>query len=104
MVSIRVMQAAGPQYVQDYITRFGFDRARNPAVLPLALGAGNVTPLQLAGGFAVFANGGYRIQPYLIDRVTDADGNVIMQATPTIAGDSTARVSDPRTAWVMHGL
>lgn len=104
MVSIRVMQAVGPQYVQDYITRFGFDRARNPAVLPLALGAGNVTPLQLAGGFAVFANGGYRIQPYLIDRVTDADGNVIMQAKPTIAGDSTARVIDPRTAWVMNDL
>src|SRR5690625_507349 len=73
MVSIRIMQAVGPQYVQDYITRFGFDRARNPAVLPLALGAGNVTPLQLAGGFAVFANGGYRIQPYLVDRVTDAE-------------------------------
>src|SRR3546814_16342963 len=57
MVSIRIMQAVGPKYVQDYVTRFGFDRERQPPVLPLALGAGSVTPLQLAGGFAVFANG-----------------------------------------------
>ena len=74
MVSIRILQAIGPQYAQDYLTRFGFDKARQPAVLPLALGAGSVTPLQLAGAYAVFANGGYRITPYLIDRVTDSSG------------------------------
>ncbi len=104
MVSIRIMQAVGPNYVQDYITRFGFDRSRNPAVLPLALGAGGVTPLQLAGGFSVFANGGYRVQPYLIDRVTDSSGKVIMQAKPTVAGDSAARAIDPRTAYVMNDM
>ncbi|ROT44127.1 penicillin-binding protein 1A [Pusillimonas sp. NJUB218] len=104
MVSIRIMQAVGPQYVQDYITRFGFERARNPAVLPLALGAGGVTPLQLAGGYSVFANGGYRVPPYLIDRVTDADGKVIMQAKPVVAGDAAARVIDPRTAYVMNDI
>ncbi|KAG1249047.1 hypothetical protein G6F68_013546 [Rhizopus microsporus] len=53
MVSIRILQAIGPQYAQDYLTRFGFDKARQPAVLPLALGAGSVTPLQLAGAFSV---------------------------------------------------
>ncbi|WP_084386718.1 penicillin-binding protein 1A [Castellaniella caeni] len=104
MVSIRIMQAVGPQYVQDYITRFGFDRARQPAVLPLALGAGSVTPLQLAGGYAVFANGGYRVPPYLIDHVTDSAGKIIMRARPTIAGDTLARVIDPRTAYVMDDM
>jgi len=104
MVSIRIMQAVGPQYVQDYVTRFGFDRSRQPAVLPLALGAGSVTPLQLAGGYAVFANGGYRVPPYLIDHVTDSSGKVIMRARPTVAGDTLARVIDPRTAYVMDDM
>ncbi len=104
MVSIRIMQAVGPKYVQDYITRFGFDRERQPAVLPLALGAGSVTPLQLAGAFSVFANGGYRVPPYLIDHVTDSSGKVIMQAKPVVAGDAAARVIDPRTAYVMNDL
>src|SRR5690606_27319991 len=100
MVSIRIMQAVGPKYVQDYVTRFGFDKARQPAVLPLALGAGSVTPLQLASGFAVFANGGYRVPPFLIDYVTDSTGKVIMQSKPTVAGDAAARAIDPRTAYV----
>lgn len=104
MVSIRIMQAVGPKYVQDYVTRFGFDRSRQPAVLPLALGAGSVTPLQLAGGYAVFANGGYRVPPYLIDHVTDSSGKVIMRARPTVAGDVAARAVDPRTVYVMNDL
>ncbi len=104
MVSIRIMQAVGPKYVQDYVTRFGFDRERQPAVLPLALGAGSVTPLQLAGAYAVFANGGYRVPPYLIDHVTDSTGKVIMQSKPVIAGDAAARAIDPRTVYVMNDL
>ncbi len=104
MVSIRIMQAIGPKYVQDYITRFGFDRARQPAVLPLALGAGSVTPLQLAGAFAVFANGGYRVPPYLIDYVTDGNDKLVMRARPTVAGDTLARVLDQRTVYVMDDL
>lgn len=104
MVSIRIMQAVGPKYVQDYLTRFGFDRERQPAVLPLALGAGSVTPLQLAGAYSVFANGGYRVPPYVIDHVTDSTGKVIMQSKPTIAGDAAARVIDPRTVYVMNDM
>jgi len=104
MVSIRVMQAIGPQYVQDYISRFGFERSRHPAVLSLALGAGSVTPLQLASGYAVFANGGYRVLPYLIDHVTDSTGKVIMQSRPVVAGDAAARAIDPRTAFVMNDM
>ncbi|QSY67286.1 PBP1A family penicillin-binding protein [Bordetella holmesii] len=104
MVSIRILQAIGPQYAQDYLTRFGFDKARQPAVLPLALGAGSVTPLQLAGAYSVFANGGYRVTPYLINQVTDSSGKVLMQARPVIAGDEAARAIDPRTAWVMDDM
>src|SRR5690554_3923252 len=104
MVSIRIMQAVGPKYVQEYLTRFGFDRERQPPVLPLALGAGSVTPLQLAGAYAVFANGGYRVPPYVIDRVTDSTGKVIMRSKPVVAGDAAARVIDARTAYVMNDM
>ncbi|MEI2417162.1 penicillin-binding protein 1A [Orrella sp. JC864] len=104
MVSIRILQAITPQYAQDYVTRFGFDKSRQPPVLPMALGAGSVTPLQLAGAYSVFANGGYRITPYLIDRVTDSTGKVIMQSRPTVAGDAAARAIDPRTAYVMDDM
>ena len=104
MVSIRILQAIGPQYAQDYLTRFGFDKNRQPAVLPLALGAGSVTPLQLAGAYAVFANGGYRVTPYLIDRVTDSAGKVLMQSKPVTAGDQSIRAIDPRTAFVTDDM
>ena len=104
MVSIRIMQAVGPKYVQEYVTRFGFDKARQPAVLPLALGAGSVTPLQMAGAYSVFANGGYRTEPYLIDYVTDSTDKVIMRAKPIVAGDAAARAIDARTAYVMNDL
>jgi len=104
MVTIRIMQAIGPQYAQDYLTRFGFDKSRQPPVLPMALGAGAVTPLQLAGAYAVFANGGYRITPYLIDRVTDSSGKVLMQSKPVVAGDAAARAIDARTAYVMDDM
>ncbi|MDQ8030582.1 penicillin-binding protein [Bordetella genomosp. 1] len=104
MVSIRILEAIGPQYAQEYLTRFGFDKARQPAVLPLALGAGSVTPLQLAGAFSVFANGGYRVTPFLIDKVTDSSGKVLMQARPVVAGDAAARAIDPRTAWVADDM
>src|SRR5690606_8758827 len=99
-----ILQAVGPQYAQDYITRFGFDAQRHPAYLTMALGAGSVTPLQLAGAYAVFANGGYRVAPYLITRVTNNDGKLLMEARPTLAGDESARAIDARTAFVMDNL
>ncbi|MGV2909756.1 penicillin-binding protein 1A, partial [Achromobacter sp. AGC25] len=104
MVSIRILQAISPQYAQDYLTRFGFDKSRWPAVLPLALGAGGATPLQVVNGYSVFANGGYRVTPYLVDHVTDRSGKVLMQAQPVRAGDEAARAIDPRTAWVMDDI
>ena len=101
LVTVRVLQAIGPQYAQDYITRFGFDPKLHPPYLTMGLGAGSVTPLQMATAYAVFANGGYRIPPYLIARVTDAKGNVLSEAKPVIAGESAERAIDPRNAFVM---
>jgi penicillin-binding protein 1A len=104
MVSIRLLQAIGPQYAQDYVTRFGFDAGRHPPYLTMALGAGAVTPWQMVGGIAVFANGGYRVEPYLIARVTDANGRVLAQARPVKAGDEAARAIDARNAFLMDSL
>ncbi|WP_082621525.1 penicillin-binding protein 1A [Bordetella sp. N] len=104
MVSIRILQAITPAYGQDFLTRFGFDKARWPAVLPIALGAGSATPLQVVNAYSVWANGGYRVTPYLIDKVTDGDGKVLMQAQPQKAGDESVRAVDPRVAWIMDDL
>jgi len=104
MVSIRLLQAIGPQYAQDYVTRFGFDAERHPPYLTMALGAGAVTPWQMVGGISVFANGGYRVEPYLIERVSDATGKVLAQARPVRAGDESIRAIDPRNAFLMDSM
>jgi penicillin-binding protein 1A len=104
LVTVRVLQAIGPQYAQDYITRFGFDAKQHPPFLTMGLGAGSVTPLQMAAAYAIFANGGYRISPYLIAKVTDARGNVLSEAKPVAAGESAERAIDPRNAFVMTSL
>ena len=104
MVAIRVLQAIGPQYAQDYITRFGFDADKHPPYLTLALGAGSVTPWQMARAYSVFANGGYRIEPYVVQRIVDDRGNVLAQAQPPRAGDDSLRVIDARNAFVMDSM
>ncbi|MFP5409358.1 MAG: penicillin-binding protein 1A [Gammaproteobacteria bacterium] len=104
LVSIRILQGVGPYYARDYIRRFGFDPARHPPYLTMALGAGSVTPLQLAAAYGVFANGGYGVNPYLIDKVYDKDGRLLMQAQPQQAGSSAPRVIDPRNAWLMTSM
>ncbi len=104
LVSIRILQSITPEYAQDYITRFGFDAAQHPPYLTMALGAGSVTPLQMVSGYSVFANGGYRIQPYFIDRIVDARGKILAQSKPVRAGESAERVIDPRNAFVMTSL
>jgi len=101
LVTVRVLQAIGTRYAQDYITRFGFDPKQHPAYLPMALGAGSVTPFQMAGAYSVFANGGYKVTPYLIDHVVDSRGNVLSKAQPAIAGDTAEQVIDPRNAFIM---
>ncbi len=104
MVSIRILHSIGPKYAQDYITRFGFEPERNPPYLTMALGAGSVTLMQMASGYSVFANGGYRVNPYLIDRIVDLKGKTIAQAKPVIAGTPSQRVMDPRHVYIMDSL
>jgi penicillin-binding protein 1A len=104
MVSIRILEAIGPRYAQDYITRFGFEADKHPPYLTMALGAGSVTVWQMARGYAVFANGGYRIEPYLVQRIVDDRGNVLAQAQPPRAGDQNLRVIDARNAFIMDSM
>jgi penicillin-binding protein 1A len=109
MVSIRVLQAISPQYAQDYITRFGFDPKLHPAYLTMALGAGSATPMQMAGAYAIFANGGFRIKPYFISKITDDKGGILFEASPERAGEepgqkNAERVLDPRNAFIMTSL
>jgi penicillin-binding protein 1A len=104
MISIRILNKIGARYGQEYATRFGFDPDKNPPYLTLALGAGATTPLQMAGAYSVFANGGYRISPYLISKVTDADGKVLSEARPDRAGVDANRVIDERNAWLMDSM
>jgi penicillin-binding protein 1A len=104
MVSIRLLQAIGPHYAQDYVQRFGFDPKMHPAYLTMALGAGSATPLQMAAGYAVFANGGYRVKPWLISRVEDNRGGSLYAAKPETAGIDAERVLDERNAFLMTTL
>lgn len=103
MISIRILQAIGAPFAQEWVTRFGFDAAKHPAYLTMALGAGSTTPLQMASAYAVFANGGYLVAPRLIERVTDSKGHVLLAAaTPTL--DESLRTLDARNAFVMTSL
>ncbi len=104
LVSVRILQAITPQYAQDYITRFGFDAKYHPPYLTMALGAGNVTPVQMVGAYAVFANGGFRVNPYFIVRIEDAKGTVIAQASPERAGETAQRAIDARNAFIMTNI
>ena len=104
LVSIRVLQAIGAKYAQDYISRFGFDPKLHPPYLTMALGAGNTTPLQMAGAYSVFANGGYRVKPFFIQRIEDSKGNVILDETAVRAAQVPERVIDERNAYLMTSM
>ena len=104
MVSIRLLRAIGPHYAQDYVTRFGFDADKHPPYLTLALGAGSVTPWQQLAAYSVFANGGYRIAPYIVRQILDDKGKVLAAAQPALAGDERLRAIDARNAWLMDSM
>jgi penicillin-binding protein 1A len=104
MVSIRILDAIGPKYAQDYVTRFGFDPEKHPPYLTMALGAGSVTGWQMARAYSVFANGGFLIQPYFILKVVDDRGNPLALANPLRAGEEGLRVIDPRNAFIMDNM
>lgn len=104
LVSIRILQAVGAEYAQDYVTRFGFDKDKVPPYLTTALGAVSVTPMQMFGGYSVFANGGYRIQPYFVDRIEDAKGHLIQKFTSTTAAVDAEQIIDVRNAFTMVNM
>ncbi len=93
LVSIRLLRAIGIGYALKYVARFGFDTRRLPHDLSLALGSGTVTPLELARGYTVFANTGYRVDPWFIERIEDSEGKLLFEAEPKVAcaGDCLAR-------------
>lgn len=103
LVTVRVMQAVGPKKAQEWITHFGFDADKHPPYLPMSLGAGAVTPMQLAGAYSVFANGGHRVNPYLITKITDHKGRVLSEFIPP-AVDDLPRAIDSRNAFIMNSL
>lgn len=103
MVSIRILQAVGARNGQEWATRFGFEADKHPPFLTMALGAGSVTPMQMAVAYSVFANGGYRVNPWLVTRVTDHKGKVLTEFTPP-ATEEHERVIDARNAFVMNSL
>ncbi|MEY3121409.1 MAG: mrcA [Pseudomonadota bacterium] len=104
LASVRILQSISPRYAQDYIKRFGFDESRHAPVLPMALGAGSVTPMQMAAGYAVFANGGYQVHPYFIQRIEDSNGNVLQQAKSVVAGKNAKQTIDRRNAFLMTSM
>jgi penicillin-binding protein 1A len=104
MVSIRILQSIGTHYAQDFATRFGFDGARHPPYLTMALGAGSVTPWQMVTAYSVFANGGYRISPYVVNEIRNEKDQLLAQAAPVPAGEGTLRAIDPRNAFIMDSM
>ncbi len=103
MVSIRVLQGTGVKFAQDWLENFGFEAIKHPAYLTMALGAGSVTPMQMATAYSVFANGGYRVPPMLISRITDSKGRVLQETPPPVL-DESMRTLSARNAFVMDTL
>jgi penicillin-binding protein 1A len=104
MVSIRVLQSVGTRPAQEWVTRFGFDADKHPPYLTMALGAGSVTVMQMATGYSVFANGGYRVSPHLINRITDYKDRLLVDSPPPELNDASQRAIPQRNAFVMTSL
>lgn len=111
LVSIRILDDIGVEYTIDYASRFGFRKETFPHTLSLALGTLSVTPIDLTAAYAIFANGGYRIEPYLIDHISNTKGRILLQAKPTQAPHDGAdpqetllapRVISAETAFLMN--
>lgn len=103
MISIRILQAVGAQNAQEWITRFGFDQDKHPAYLTMALGAGSVTPMQMVSAYSVFANGGLRVNPWLISKVTEQKGKLLVETKQPVP-DESMRAIDARNAFMMESL
>ncbi len=96
VISIRILDDIGINYAVDFASHFGFQKANLPRTLSLALGSLSVSPLDLAAAYAVFANGGYKIEPFLIDHITNNDGKILLQAKPAyVCNACTEKSADP---------
>ena len=104
MVSIRILQSIGTHYAQDYASKFGFDAEKHQPYLTMALGSGSVTPWQMVTGYSVFANGGYKISPFVIKEIRDEKNQVLARSAETPAGDESIRAIDPRNAFMMDSM
>lgn len=104
LVSIRILQSIGPEYAQAYISKFGFPAKNHPAYLTMALGAGSVTPMQMAEAYSVFANSGFKVNAYFIDRIENDKGVVLAKTQAAIAGKNSERVLDARNAFIMTSI
>ncbi|MBB3219706.1 penicillin-binding protein 1A [Pseudoduganella umbonata] len=102
--SVRILRAISVPYAHAFLGRFGLDLSKHPQNLTMALGTGAVTPEQMAGAYAVFANGGYRIRPYLVASIEDASGKVLRVMQRTARPEESARVLDPRNAFLMDSM
>ncbi|WP_407659631.1 penicillin-binding protein 1A [Massilia endophytica] len=102
--SVRILRAATVPFAHSHLGKFGFDLPKHPQNYTMALGTGSVTPLQMADAYAVFANGGYRIEPYLIERITDSKGKVLKQAKAPPALDESRRTLDARNVFIMDSM
>jgi penicillin-binding protein 1A len=103
MISIQILQSIGTHYAQDWIEKFGFDPEKHPPYLTMALGAGSVTPMQMASAYSVFANGGYRVNPWIISKIGEQRGKPLVETHPP-ALDESMRAIEPRNAFMMSSL
>ena len=103
LVTIRLVQMLGPDTARQWASQFGFEPARHPADLTLALGSGATTPLQMAGAYSVLANGGYRVQPVVIERITDAQGATLFESPPQQQTEA-ERAVPARNVWLTDSL
>jgi len=104
VAAVRLLRSITPQYAHSFLPRFGFDAAKQPVNYTLSLGTGSVTPLQMAGAYSVFANGGFQINPYLIQKVVDTRGMVLFEAKPVLPAQESARVLDARNAFITSSM
>ncbi|MBL1321690.1 MAG: penicillin-binding protein 1A [Methylophaga sp.] len=96
LVSIRILRDIGIKYIINYADKFGFDTSKIPRSLSLALGSGSVSPWDMSRAYSVLANGGYRIDPYVIQRIEDASGTILMQSQPATVCETCITISNQK--------
>lgn len=103
MITVKILNDITPQYAISYVSKFGFSESQFQPYLTMALGANEVTPMQMAQAYAVFANGGYLVQPYFIEKITDANGRILAQTAPSNITQQQPAI-DPKNAFIMNSI